>query len=77
VNPADPLRPAAGRALRPDPIPDDGASALSAVPAAGSRRGMSVSGSVKFFYGPMDCGSRRWHSSWTTTIPGRAAADSC
>lgn len=31
-------------------------SALSAVPAAGSRRGMPAPGVVKFFYGPMDCG---------------------
>lgn len=31
-------------------------SALSAVPAAGSRRGMPATGCVKFFYGPMDCG---------------------
>lgn len=34
----------------------DRASALSAVPAAGSRRGMPPTGCVKFFYGPMDCG---------------------
>jgi thymidine kinase len=30
--------------------------ALSSVPAAGSRRGAPVVGSVRFFYGPMDCG---------------------
>jgi thymidine kinase len=36
----------------PDPSP----SALSSVPAAGSRRGMPPTGVVKFFYGPMDCG---------------------
>lgn len=34
----------------------DRTSALSAVPAAGSRRGMPPTGAVKFFYGPMDCG---------------------
>jgi thymidine kinase len=38
------------------PASDEGASALSAVPAAGSRRGMAATGSIKFFYGPMDCG---------------------
>ncbi len=32
------------------------ASALSSVPAAGSRRGMAPAGVVKYFYGPMDCG---------------------
>jgi thymidine kinase len=32
------------------------ASALSAVPAAGSGRGRFAGGSVKFFHGPMDCG---------------------
>jgi thymidine kinase len=30
--------------------------ALSSVPAAGSRRGVPVAGSMRFFYGPMDCG---------------------
>jgi len=30
--------------------------ALSAVPASGSRRGAPVVGSMRFFYGPMDCG---------------------
>jgi thymidine kinase len=30
--------------------------ALSSVPAAGSRRGAPVVGSMRFFYGPMDCG---------------------
>jgi len=39
------------------PAGDTGrASALSSVPAAGSRRGMPPAGVVKFFYGPMDCG---------------------
>jgi len=32
------------------------ASALSAVPAAGSGRGRLAGGNVKFFHGPMDCG---------------------
>ena len=32
------------------------ASALSAVPAAGSGRGRFAGGTVKFFHGPMDCG---------------------
>jgi thymidine kinase len=32
------------------------ASALSAVPAAGSGRGRFAGGAVKFFHGPMDCG---------------------
>lgn len=32
------------------------ASALSAVPAAGSGRGRLAGGTVKFFHGPMDCG---------------------
>src|SRR6478672_5733715 len=32
------------------------ASALSAVPAAGSGRGRFAGGVVKFFHGPMDCG---------------------
>ncbi len=31
-------------------------SALSAIPAAGSRRGIPPTGMLKFFYGPMDCG---------------------
>ena len=31
-------------------------SALSAVPAAGIGRTRFAGGSVKFFYGPMDCG---------------------
>jgi thymidine kinase len=42
--------------VAPAVAPEDGNSALSAVPAAGSRRGMAASGSIKFFYGPMDCG---------------------
>ena len=32
------------------------ASALSAVPAAGSGRSRFAGGTVKFFHGPMDCG---------------------
>src|SRR6476619_676479 len=47
-----------------DPTTDDAttdenggsASALSAVPAAGSGRGRFAGGTVKFFHGPMDCG---------------------
>ena len=31
-------------------------TALSMVPAAGSRRGQAATGTLKFFYGPMDCG---------------------
>ncbi|QNK79814.1 thymidine kinase [Nakamurella sp. PAMC28650] len=31
-------------------------TALSTVPAAGSRRGQVPTGTLKFFYGPMDCG---------------------
>ncbi|MGI8416597.1 MAG: thymidine kinase [Nakamurella sp.] len=31
-------------------------SALSSVPAAGSRRGLPAQGTLKYFYGPMDCG---------------------
>lgn len=40
----------------PEPTAPERTSALSAVPAAGSRRGMPATGAVKFFYGPMDCG---------------------
>lgn len=41
----------------PDPLlPPEPDSALSAVPAAGSRRGLPPAGVLKFFYGPMDCG---------------------
>ncbi len=35
---------------------DELSSALSEVPAAGSRRGLTARGVVKYFYGPMDCG---------------------
>lgn len=39
------------------PMPSDPPrTALSMVPAAGSRRGQSATGTVKYFYGPMDCG---------------------
>lgn len=31
-------------------------SALSAIPAAGARRGLPPSASLRYFYGPMDCG---------------------
>jgi thymidine kinase len=34
----------------------DPTDALSAVPAAGSRRGAPVVGHLRFYYGPMDCG---------------------
>jgi thymidine kinase len=37
-------------------MPDAPSDALSAVPAAGARRGAPVVGAVRFFYGPMDCG---------------------
>jgi thymidine kinase len=39
-------------------VPEDASapSALSAVPAAGSRRGMPPTGTVTYYYGPMDCG---------------------
>lgn len=33
-----------------------GTGALSAVPAAGARRGAPMVGALRFFYGPMDCG---------------------
>ena len=36
--------------------PVDPVTALSTVPAAGSRRAQAATGTVKFFYGPMDCG---------------------
>lgn len=36
--------------------PSDPTDALSAVPAAGSRRGVPVIGHLRFYYGPMDCG---------------------
>src|SRR4051812_41361651 len=42
-----------------DPTTDENggsASALSAVPAAGSGRSRFAGGTVKFFHGPMDCG---------------------
>ena len=42
-------------ALHPDPTADP-TDALSAVPAAGSRRGAPVVGHLRFYYGPMDCG---------------------
>ena len=35
------------------PLPD---GALAAVPAAGNRRALAMPSSLKFFYGPMDCG---------------------
>jgi thymidine kinase len=34
----------------------DWPTGVSAVPAAGSRRGLGFSGVFKYFYGPMDCG---------------------
>lgn len=37
-------------------LTDDPTDALSAVPAAGSRRGVPVIGHLRFYYGPMDCG---------------------
>ncbi len=38
------------------PSPTEPSTALSIVPAAGSRRGQAPTGTLKFFYGPMDCG---------------------
>ncbi len=40
-----------GAVSTPDPT-----DALSAVPAAGRRRARAVTGTVRFFHGPMDCG---------------------
>ena len=40
----------------PTPPTEPPRTALSTVPAAGSRRGQVATGTVKFFYGPMDCG---------------------
>ncbi|HEX2130953.1 MAG TPA: thymidine kinase [Actinophytocola sp.] len=37
-------------------VSDDPTDALSAVPAAGSRRAVPVVGHLRFYYGPMDCG---------------------
>lgn len=34
----------------------DNGSALSSIPASGSRRGLPAHGTLKYFYGPMDCG---------------------
>lgn len=51
--------------------------ALSAVPAAGIGRSRFAGGTVKFFYGPMDCGNRPWRCSWITITPGRAATVCC
>jgi thymidine kinase len=40
-----------------DHVPaDETGSALSSVPASGSRRGLPALGLLKYFYGPMDCG---------------------
>ncbi|RLK59068.1 thymidine kinase [Actinokineospora cianjurensis] len=39
----------------PDPQSDP-TDALSAVPAAGARRATPVTGHLRFYYGPMDCG---------------------
>ncbi|MPZ79411.1 MAG: thymidine kinase [Actinophytocola sp.] len=38
------------------PTVTDPTDALSAVPAAGSRRAVPVIGHLRFYYGPMDCG---------------------
>jgi thymidine kinase len=38
------------------PTDADPTDALSAVPAAGSRRAVPVIGHLRFYYGPMDCG---------------------
>ncbi|WP_084614036.1 thymidine kinase [Nakamurella lactea] len=37
-------------------VTDEAGSALSSVPASGSRRGLPALGLLKYFYGPMDCG---------------------
>lgn len=42
--------------IEPDPAEVDPTDALSAVPAAGGRRGLPVTGHLRFYYGPMDCG---------------------
>jgi len=39
-----------------DPAKVDPTDALSSVPAAGGRRGLPVTGHLRFYYGPMDCG---------------------
>lgn len=41
---------------RSDPRAAQQAGALSSVPVSGARRGAPVVGSMRFFYGPMDCG---------------------
>ncbi|CRK57166.1 Thymidine kinase [Alloactinosynnema sp. L-07] len=41
--------------IEPTPAADP-TDALSAVPAAGSRRARPVTGHLRFYYGPMDCG---------------------
>jgi thymidine kinase len=43
--------------VEPSPAADpDPTDALSAVPAAGSRRGLGAAGRLRYFFGPMDCG---------------------
>ena len=42
--------------MDPTSLPADPTDALSAVPAAGSRRAAPVVGHLRFYYGPMDCG---------------------
>src|SRR5262249_25949530 len=48
------------RSTAVEPMPEhlltDPTDALSAVPAAGSRRATPVVGHLRFYYGPMDCG---------------------
>src|SRR6476469_6151627 len=55
-----PVNPGAIGSAAVEPMPDhlltDPTDALSAVPAAGSRRATPVVGHLRFYYGPMDCG---------------------
>jgi thymidine kinase len=58
ADPAAPADPGPVASLDPaaDGAEDAGPSALSSVPASGSRRGMPPTGTLTYFYGPMDCG---------------------
>ncbi|ATE54817.1 thymidine kinase [Actinosynnema pretiosum subsp. pretiosum] len=44
------------RAVEPTNPALDPTDALASVPAAGARRGVRAAGSLRFFFGPMDCG---------------------
>lgn len=50
------MDPLTDRSTSADPASSGQSSALSSVPAAGSRRGAPVVGALRYFYGPMDCG---------------------